>query len=228
MKVIRLSALAIVALALSSFMLMTEDGRDKLYQEFIDQFENKIAPAKFTLKASPIQELEIQLKEDLAVQQTEKDVIDKPKSKTLGMQFDKFIPGISRGMMSRLGPSTYEAEVLVASDKNFNAVIYSRARGFDRGSKTFMLATFDQNGNEIAVQSIGHVYDRNFVDIVINKKLEMSVAQYDVDYETKYAEVRISKKIFITPKGEILVHKTEDKNLEKLEIKPVKKPTTVG
>jgi len=225
MRLLKLSLVTVLAIGLCSFAIFQEDGRSKLYKTFLKEFDNKVAPAKFTLKTTKrvLNHNKIQTQQKAESELSPKDHTEPlPKRNILGNDFEKFIPGISRGMMSRLGPSTYEAEVLVANEKKFDAVIYSSSRSFDFGSKSYTLATFDKEGNRIEAKSLGHIYGGRELDVNINKQLEMTVTHMaPTDNQERLASENI-RKIFITPKGEIMVHDTSlpTKKGKTKEIKP--------
>lgn len=187
-----------------------EDGREEVYKSFLSQFDQVDLPSTVTLKAYIVTN-KIKPKKQLENRAR--------KSNILGNEYDAFIPGISTGKMSRMGPSTYKAELALATTGKYSAVVYSRSRSFDGEGKSYILATFDGHGTPIETQYLGYVNVEEEVELTMTKKMELttkSLLAAGVDREFK-EEIQ---KIFITPKGEILVH-GEEEELELIE--PVQK-----
>ncbi|MCP4441270.1 MAG: hypothetical protein GY810_20385 [Aureispira sp.] len=128
-------------------------------------------------------------------------------------EFSKFIPAIRRGYMSRMGPDDYQAEVMVASNDKFNAIIYSKKPNYAGRKTTYTLMTFDQHGDLISKQDIARVYGESYYDAKISKNLVVSVKHYKAEYDDtkKYDDQQEmdfrageSIKYTITATGEIL------------------------
>lgn len=203
MKIIKLAFILIVSISLYSFAYhnSVEDGREQLFKIFLNQFKSIQLPSKIAFKLSD---------------KTDKRV-------ALDEKFDAFIPGITNGRMSRLGPSTYEAELLLSADNNFATIIYSRSRGFDGKNKSYYLATFDQHGAEIGTQFLGYTNDISYIDMdmAADLKISATIMHSDDDYDAAVKNFfpKSVKKMFISAKGEIL--SDEDKVIEKKETTPI-------
>lgn len=197
-----------------------EDGREELYKDFLSQFEQVNLPSTVTLKAHvlPNKIKPRKHKETLEQRESTAEV-----SKLLGNEYASFIPGIKYGKMSRMGPSTYKAELALATTGKYSAVVYSESRSFDGEGKSYFLATFDGHGTPIATHFIGYSNIEEEVDLAISKRMELTIKSFLVEGANKRSE-EATKKMFITPKGEILVHE-EDQPLE--EIEPVQKKATL-
>lgn len=202
MQLVKVSFIVALTTSLCSFAYLSnmEDGKEQLYKEFLSQFEQVQLPTVVTFK------MNVELYEKKQQNQTHRKERAKVNTKILGTKFGDFIPGINHGMMSRMGPSTYEAEAALATSGKYSAVIYSRSRAFDGGAKSYSLATFDGNGKSIETKYLGYVGENECVEIAITKKMELTIKGMLSKGEGNNYEVDNTKKMFITPKGEILVH----------------------
>lgn len=214
MKLLKVSLIAVITLSLCSFAYYSmDDGRDQLYKDFLSEFAAIQLPKKIVFKAP-------QFKNDLKPQQNKK--AEQPKSKVLTYDYESFIPGLGRGRMSRMGPSTYEAEVLLTANETFNAVIYSESRAFDRDAKSFILATYDDKGKQIDLRYLGYASPKNTIEMMATSKLELTIKE--IQKEENTGKKREAKKMFITPKGDILVHGEEDIKIKSKQLKmPIQK-----
>lgn len=210
MKLLKVSLIAVITLSLCSFAYYSmDDGRDQLYKDFLSEFAAIQLPKKIVFKAPQFKP-----------QQNKK--AEKTKSKVLTYDYESFIPGLGRGRMSRMGPSTYEAEVLLTANETFNAVIYSESRAFDRDAKSFILATYDDKGKQIDRRYLGYASSRNTVEMMATPKLELTIKE--VQQKENEGKKREAKKMFITPKGNILVHGEEDTKIKSKQLKmPIQK-----
>lgn len=190
-----------------------EDGREQLYKDFLSQFEQINLPGTVTLKAYIVTN---KIKPKKGKEKSENRA---RTSNLLGNDYASFIPGIKYGKMSRMGPSTYKAELALATTGKYSAVVYSESRSFDGEGKSYFLATFDGHGTSIATNYLGYSNLEEEVELAISKKMELTIKSFRVKGANKRSEEE-TKKMFITPKGEILVHE-EDELLE--EIEPVQK-----
>jgi hypothetical protein len=121
---------------------------DPLYAKFIAKFDLPNFP--FSVKfEKPVIEKDYE--------ENKREEID--NSKFLGANFGKMIPEIEDGMMSRMGPDDFVAEAIIKKSDKYDAVIYSRIPSF-RSAKTYYVATFDKNGNQISkIQIAGKNYE---------------------------------------------------------------------
>jgi hypothetical protein len=194
-----------------------EDSRGELYKSFLSQFEQVNIPSTVTLKAY------IVTNKTKPKKQKEQSENRARTSNLLGNEYAPFIPGISRGKMSRMGPSRYKAELALTTTGKYSAVVYSRSHSFDGEGKSYLLATFDGNGAPVATQYLGYASLEEEVELAITKKMELTTKSLLAKGVDKEFEEEIQK-IFITPKGEILVH-GEDDLIE--EVEPVQKKATL-
>lgn len=205
MQLLKISLILGLVTSLCSFAYYSayEDGQERLYKEFLSKFEQVDLPSSLTLEAHVFTN---EMTPKTRQQQLEKAQSKKEQEKILTKEYSSFIPGISRGMMSRMGPSTYKAEYALASVGKYSAIIYSESRSFDAGAKSYMLATFDGKGKSIDTRYIGFADFDTQTEVVVNEKLELTIKELFMEDDSEsYLEKSISK-MFITPKGEILVH----------------------
>jgi hypothetical protein len=205
MKIIKIAFIAVLAISFCSFAYNNshEEGREQLFKDFLSQFKSIELPTKTSFKAPSDKE--------------------KANRTVLDEKFDAFIPGITNGRMSRMGPSTYEAELLLSSTNNFATLIYSRSRGFDGRNKSYYLATFDQHGTEIGNHQLGYVHESSYIDLDLAADMKMLVTSMqtdDYDAAEKNFFPKTIKKMFVTAKGEIMVE--EDRPFQKEDIAPTK------
>lgn len=200
MQLLRISFLLLLTITLSSFAYFStiDEGRKQLYKDFLKEFERVNLPTKVLLKAY--------------IPQLEDSEEEKPQwnSSVLGSEYGDFIPSINRGMMSRMGPSVFRAELMLATTTHYNAVIYSKSRSFDGGGKSYILATFNKEGKMLYSQTLGYAGFENQVNLEVTKKMEFTIQQMEIQGEEQSYEVQDTKKVFITPKGEILVHQEQN------------------
>lgn len=197
-----------------------DSSREQLYKKFLNQFESVDLPSTLTLKAYIVTDKTRSKKDKNTMKPSEHRA---KKSILLGNEYASFIPGIARGKMSRMGPNTYKSELALATKGKYSAVIYSEKRSFDGDGKGYILATFDGHGTPIQTRYLGYSSLEEEIELIINKKMELSIKRLFIEGDINDFEEE-AKKIFISPKGEILVHE-EVKPLDTLE--PVQKQAKV-
>jgi hypothetical protein len=209
MKILKFAFAAVLLMGLSSFVLVSSFHKEekaappidqKLYHKFLAKFEKAELP--YTLspeKAKTVGEyFDLQQK-----------AVPFNEEKHLGREFSDILPAIARGMMSRMGPDDYQAEVLLAASKHFNALIYSRTPAFREG-QTYFVATFDADGHKIDEIAISASYYRTFKEATIDEDLNISMRTYEVEGmdgeeedELRY-QLKESKDYAISPNGTIV------------------------
>lgn len=197
-----------------------DDSREQLYKKFLSQFEQVDLPSTLTLKAYIVTNKMKSEKDENALERSENRA---KVSNLLGNEYASFIPGIERGKMSRMGPSTYKAELALATSGKYSAVIYSETRSFDGDGKSYILATFDGHGVPIDRRYLGYSSLEEEIELRISNKMELRTKRLPVEGTVNEYEEEI-KNMFITPKGEILVHE-EDEPSDKIE--PVQKKSSL-
>ncbi len=216
MKLLKISFLLTVLISLCSFAyLSVEEGREQLYNEFLNEFDKVKIPSSFSLKSDYYNSSDINLqKQKNTVSKTSdlKKKKQKPR-KVLRHDYAAFIPDIKNGLMSRMGPSTYEAEKLLVSNKVFSAIIYSESRSYRYASKSFYLATFDNQGNQIDTKFIGYSEPSVNMVLAVSKDLNIKVKKKNVKINKDLAKHdTLDKNMFITPNGKIKVHSNINEN----------------
>lgn len=217
MKVLKIGFILSIVASLCSFAYYNNKEKERvaLYQEFLKQFEQVELPGRVVLKPTDYAAM-FKLEE-------EKESKEEKISPVLDMSFKDFIPALGRGRMSRLGPSTYRAEVLLTSNKKFDAVIFSVSRPYDRNACSYTIKTFDKKGKAIAEHALGYADAKNKVVLTATEDLELTVKGGQ-----KVGKSVIKMKL--TPSGEVLVHgepndsKTEKLQLQQLPILQKKAP----
>lgn len=153
MKKQSLIFLALVVLGLSSFVWFERGGdapiEESLRKQYISLFEKvelpyKLAPNDNWMTATH-----------------------------LTRDYRHFISGLGRGQFSRMGPSDYYPEAMVASTDKFDAVIYSEATPYDE-KPTYYLQIVDKKGDVLDTRYLIEGY--NAADYVaFQKDLRFSV-----------------------------------------------------
>ena len=170
-------ALALFAIAaLCSFALIkSNDSKlpiDKTYKNFLEKFDKVKFPLKITAKRFKTSEAYFN---SVDSEDNRSDY-----KKHLSSEYAGILPEISSGRMSRMGPDEYQAEVMLASTKHFDAVMFSRIPSFG-GNKTYYVATFDKNGkmlSKMAVASDGYSYVE---DCKISKSLVINIDKFKIE-----------------------------------------------
>jgi hypothetical protein len=199
MQLLKISFILAFVTSLCSFAYYStqESSQERLYKQFLSEFEQVDIPNTLLLKAYIV----------TSKKDSKKELVVK-KGKALTKEYTSFIPGIDRGMMSRMGPSTYKAELALATSGKYSAVVYSESRPFDGGTKSYILATFDGKGKKIGRKYLGASNEIVQTELKVNKKMELTVKAIFLEEKAELNAEQKIKKIFITPKGEILVHDT--------------------
>lgn len=229
MKILKIALAVLVVFGLSSFVLVqnfntkeTPPIDQKLYQKFLSKFDKTDLPyAVGPIKAKTVGEY-------FDLQQ---EGIPFDADKHLGREYAKILPAISSGMMSRMGPDDYQAEVLLASEKHFKALIYSRTPSFREG-KTYYVATFDKEGKKVDQISVSGSYYRNMSQATIDKDLNISMQNYEVkgmdgdDEDALEYILKSSQTYSISPNGSIV--KTSESKTPKVLDKKIQQKQNFG
>jgi hypothetical protein len=150
----------------------------KSFRDFLGQFPKVKLPYSIKLD-----------EERMKVEQ-----VGRKDTKPLSFDYGEYVPGLTRGMVSRLGPDDYYPEALLAQNDRYTAVVYYAVSGF-RGAIRYYLATYDSKGNEISryqlmIYHSGSGYDR---EAKIDKDLNVFIRHRE-DLEADFS---------INRKGEI-------------------------
>lgn len=223
MQLLKISFILGLVGSLCSFAYYSasEDGREQLYKKFLGEFEQINLPSSLTLRANIITD---KTKSTDHKERTEKLEPKIGTSKILGKEYVSFIPGIERGMISRMGPNRYKAELALATSGKYSAVIYSESRAFDGVGRSFILATFDAKGQSIGTHNLAYVDLEQEAEVTISEKMEFTLKTLLIKEDVKSYKEEATKKVFITPKGEIMVHKVGDSH-QKMSLKQAVKNT---
>ena len=206
MKALKIGFIVSLVVSLCSFAYYNnkEKNRAVLYQEFLEQFQKVEIPGKLILKPNSGDY-------DLGSSIKDKKAAEKISNPVLDVTFKDFIPALGRGRMSRLGPSTYRAEALLASNDKFDAIIFSIARPFDRNACSYRIKTFDKKGNTLGEYALGYANENHKVVVAVTQDLHLTIK------ESQRRKVSLdTRKMQITEEGEIIVE--AKKEAEKLII----------
>lgn len=178
MKVLKF-ALPMLALAgLCSFVFVQSSTKsedlpiEQTYKNFLAKFDKVELPYSVEIKRHKTREAFYDAENNNSA--------DRKEGKYIGREFGDILPEVNRGMMSRMGPDDYEAEVMLAAGKNFDAVIYSRSASF-RGSKTYYVATFDKKGKMLGKMAIASQNYSSIEECKVSKDLVINVEKYKIE-----------------------------------------------
>jgi hypothetical protein len=224
MKIFKIAFIATLAISFCSFAFNSktekEDGKEQLYKDFLSKFELVKLPKHLVLKPLTESLQKATLETEPVLEHKNKD-----KGRVLGAKYAAFIPEIEEGMMSRMGPSTIEAEAMLATNsKDYNALIYSSSYSYGFNSKSYFLATFDKNGAPLHSQYLGHANGQGKLDLTVSADMKLLVKELEqgTNNPTELVAGR-STELVVNNKGEIVV-KNEPKQQEAIKIK--KTPAT--
>lgn len=206
MKNLTIALFGIATIALCSFAFINVKGGEntvdpKTYKKFIAKFEEVNLPYTLAEKRPTTYEELDKMNETFS-----------NSDKYLSREFGDIIPDLQRGMYSRMGPDDYQAEVMLASNKHFDAIIYSRIPSF-RGGKTYYVATFDKSGKMINKMTIASIGYGQIEEARIGKDLTIHVDRFkmdasdEVDNEKLTYHLEQSREILINPSGNIIESK---------------------
>ena len=177
MKTFKFGIIALAAIGVCSFAFLRSTSElpvDKaLYNKFVNEFEKVDLPYTLEL-AKPKNEKEYD-------EQYGWGRYEHERKNRLAYEYSKFIPSLARGYASRMGPDNFNAEILVAKNKEFTALVYSREPNYSSSVITYVLATFDDKGRMIDEYTIGGVNSGSIEEPTIGKDLKIAIKRYDVD-----------------------------------------------
>lgn len=158
-------------LALASFVTLNAQDATPTFQDFLAQFPKATLP--YTFKA---EELQSQLENRAAV-----------KTARLGWEYYQFLPELERSASFSNMPVCPEP-VAAFETKEFTAVLYNIARGFNRGTKTYSISVFNKQGEYLGTHFVAGVNPETLTVATINETLIASVNEYKVNWENNYRE----------------------------------------
>jgi hypothetical protein len=203
MKNLTFALLGILSIALCSFAVLTVNSTDntvnpKVYKKFLSKFDKVDLPYTLASKR-PTTYAELQNQDEARNQE-----------KYLGGEFENVLPEMQRGRYSRMGPDDFNAEVMLTSNQNFDAIIYSRTPSF-RGGKTYYVATFEKSGKMIMKTSIARVGYGQLEEAHISADLTIQVDRFKIESSDGYDDdaaltyhLEDSREIMINPNGNII------------------------
>lgn len=174
MKKQSLMFLALVVLGLSSFVWFERGGEAPIEESLRKQYISLFEKVELPYKLEP---------NDNWMTATH-----------LTRDYRHFISGLGRGQFSRMGPSDYYPEVMVASTDKFDAVIYSEAAPYDE-KPTYYLQIVDKKGDVVDTRYLIEGYgESDFVNF--NKDLTFMIHSPTTDV---YLKIDADGKIIAAP-----------------------------
>ncbi len=94
-------------------------------------------------------------------------------------EFSAYVPGLNQGKFSRMGPSTYRFEQLLAQTDNIVAVVISKSRGY-RSNPSFLLYTYSSKGKLLTTKQLGWRSYNSITTASIDKDLSIEVSTHSI------------------------------------------------
>lgn len=132
------------------------------------------------------------------------------KKARFSRDYKHFIPGLSRGSFSRMGPSYYYPDAVLASTEKYDAVLYVEQAPYGGEGGSFVLQTIAKNGDIIATRTIINDYAlENGGVAVIDKNLNITSEEVRFDYANRDADnqpkmQKLSKQFRVSAEGKIV------------------------
>lgn len=158
-------------LALASFVTLNAQDATPTFQGFLAQFPKATLPYTFNA-------------EDLQGQLETRPAVKAPK---LSFEFYEFLPELERSASFSNMPVCPEP-VASFETKEYTAVLYNIARGFNRGNKTYSISVFSKDGQYLGTHFVAGVNPETLTVATINETLIASVNEYKVTWENNYRE----------------------------------------
>lgn len=158
-------------LALASIVNLNAQDATPTFQDFLAQFPKATLPYTFSA-----QDLQGQLETRPAA-----------KAARLGWDFYQFLPELERSASFSNMPVCPEP-VATFETKEYTAVLYNIARGFNRGTKTYSISVFSKQGEYLGTHFVAGVNPETLTVATIDETLNASVNEYKVNWENNYRE----------------------------------------
>ncbi|MDO8367846.1 MAG: hypothetical protein Q7T20_13680 [Saprospiraceae bacterium] len=158
-------------LALASIVTLNAQDATPTFQDFLAQFPQASLPYTFDA-----QDLQGQLETRPAA-----------KAARLGWEFYQFLPELERSASYSNMPVCPEP-VAAFETNEYTAVLYNIARGFSRGTKTYSISVFSNQGEYLGTHFVAGVNPETLTVATIDETLNASVNAYKVNWESNYRE----------------------------------------
>ena len=158
-------------LALASIVNLNAQDATPTFQDFLAQFPKATLPYTFSA-----QDLQGQLETRPAA-----------KAARLGWDFYQFLPELERSASFSNMPVCPEP-VATFETKEYTAVLYNIARGFNRGRKTYSISVFSKQGEYLGTHFVAGVNPETLTVATIDETLNANVNEYKVNWENNYRE----------------------------------------
>lgn len=158
-------------LALASIVNLNAQDATPTFQDFLAQFPKATLPYTFSA-----QDLQGQLETRPAA-----------KAARLGWDFYQFLPELERSASFSNMPVCPEP-VATFETKEYTAVLYNIARGFNRGTKTYSISVFSKQGEYLGTHFVAGVNPETLTVATIDETLNANVNEYKVNWENNYRE----------------------------------------
>lgn len=157
-------------LALASISLNAQETAPS-FQDFLAQFPKAELPYTFNA-----QDLQGQLETRTAA-----------KAARLGWEFYQFLPELERSAAFSNMPVCPEP-VASFETKEYTAVLYNIARGFNRGTKTYSISVYTKQGEYLGTHFVAGVNPETLTVATITETLNANVNEYKVTWANDYRE----------------------------------------
>ena len=166
-----LKLISALLLALASIVNLNAQDATPTFQDFLAQFPKATLPYTFSA-----QDLQGQLETRPAA-----------KAARLDWDFYQFLPELERSASFSNMPVCPEP-VATFETKEYTAVLYNIARGFNRGRKTYSISVFSKQGEYLGTHFVAGVNPETLTVATIDETLNANVNEYKVNWENNYRE----------------------------------------
>lgn len=202
MRTLKIAIILLVAAGLYSFNQKPTEEFLGTYEEFLAKFQKIKHPTKLAFVGS------FHVWKGI---QGARKIINKAKTSIIYYR----LPEVHPLEITRMGPSRHRGEVLLASNDQFDLVVYSQEE-LDNKRRTYRIATFNKLGKLISMNYLGTSDRNNYVtiDMLEQNQFYLTRVERKRDYDTKHGY----KPFAIVEKRSIAVTETGEINFEILPL----------
>lgn len=142
----------------------------KLFKKFLKSFPSQGLPYK-------VDQAEL-LKYRIDKNTTKSEMMELRQNQ-IPDEFAAYVPGLNQGKFSRMGPSTYRFEQLLAQTDDVVAVVISNDRGY-RSNPSFVLYTYSTKGKLLTTKQLGWRSYNSITTASVDTNLDIEVNTHSI------------------------------------------------
>lgn len=158
-------------LAIASLVNLNAQETTPTFQDFLAQFPKVSLPYSFNA-----QELQQQLETRTA-----------NKAARMGWEYYQFLPELERSAAFSNMP-VHPEPVAAFETGEYTAVLYNLARGLARGTKSYSITVFTNDGQYVGTHFVAGVNPENLTTVTIDELLNADVQEYKVTWANDYRD----------------------------------------